>query len=555
MEIQKIFAEINENWGNEHEEKLKNIFQENIIRNPIIAFWTVSIPFLSVSVCLFIFGSYVSTREIKESSVEISRLFFNFPYYLFDLRSSIILSISSILLSLYVSVGKFADGYEGVLADARRAAYRKFVKCVGYIIFTAFVLNFWHGLLAGYFRSGSIPLGWLNSLKFEQMVPSDVNLSRYGDMPLWSLLFFAWFTLGTSLMLTYNEKDILIRSVYTLQKLKNINNFQKSQYIREYNLAKRELESSGIDSPPWSSEYRITKYGDLFSRNIRSDDFKFKFMGKRYWSKSVTRSFWLPIVLDAVFIIVLLFCFQEKGQLLSVLIFIFELIGWIFVFSGLRFYPSILSVDSTGVSSKSGSFVVKQIGFIIVRFGDIFYAAVIFASLLSVLQGEVDKRIVLIVLASFLSGVTFREIVVYNFRQLIKYNSKILLIYKYFGVLDSSLSDEDIFIPGFGILESFKFVLQDVWVKCSSIPWVGNILSKLHGGKTPPNPYVKKGEVDYIALAYIYFIMIRAVEYYMDYESEIGGKKPGEKEKQGCEDAQAPNSDIQEESQTTYSQG
>lgn len=137
MEVQKIFAEIKENWGNEHEEKRKNIFQENIIRNPIVAFALVSAAFLSAS-AYFIIGSYVSTGEVNESSVEISRLFFNFPYYLFDLRASIILSISSILLSLYVSVGKFADGYKGVMADARRAAYRKFVRCVGYIIFCSF---------------------------------------------------------------------------------------------------------------------------------------------------------------------------------------------------------------------------------------------------------------------------------------------------------------------------------------------------------------------------------------------------------------------------------
>lgn len=541
MEVQKIFAEIKENWGNEHEQKRKNIFRKNIIYNPMLAFVMVSISFLVVPAYLII-GSYISTGVVDESSIEISRVFFNFPYYLFDLRSSIILSISSILLSLYVSVGKFADGYKGVMADARRAAYRQFVKCVGYIIFTAFVLNFWHGLLAGYFRGDSIPLEWLNSLKVEwmgRMVPSDVNLSRYGDMPLWSLLFFAWFTLGTSLMLTYNEKDILIRSVYTLQKLKNINNFQKSQYIREYNLAKRELESSGIDSPPWSSEDRITKYGDLFSRNIRSDDFKFKFTGKKYWSKSVARSFWLSNALNAVFIFVLLFYFQEMGLLLSILIFLFGLIGWASVFLGLWLYPSILSVDSTGVRSKIGSFAVKKIGFFIFRFGDIFYAPVILASLLSALQREVDIIISLIVLVSFLSGVTFREIAVYNFRQLLKYNSKILLIYKYFGVLDSSLSDKDIFIPRFGIRESFKFVLRDcrisaklkiqsIWIKCSSIPWVGNGLSKLLGEKTPPNPYLEKREVDYIALAYIYFIMIRAVEYYMDYKSEIDGKEANE---------------------------
>ncbi len=39
------------------------------------------------------------------------------------------------ILSLYVSVGKYADGAEGVYAEARRAAYRQFVKIVQFIIF------------------------------------------------------------------------------------------------------------------------------------------------------------------------------------------------------------------------------------------------------------------------------------------------------------------------------------------------------------------------------------------------------------------------------------
>lgn len=541
MEVQKIFAEIKENWGNEHEKKRKNIFRKNIIYNPMLAFGVVSISFLVVPAYLII-GSYISTGVVDESSIEISRVFFNFPYYLFDLRSSIILSISSILLSLYVSVGKFADGYEGVAADARRAAYRKFVKWVGYIIFTAFVLNFWHGLLAGYFRGDSIPLEWLNSLKVEwmgRMVPSDVNLSRYGDMPLWSLLFFAWFTLGTSLMLTYNEKDILIRSVYTLQKLENINNFQKSQYIREYNLAKRELESSGIDSPPWSSEDRITKYGDLFLRSVGSDEFKFKFAGVKYWSKSVWRILFASIALTFVFSAILFLNFQEMGQMLGVFIILFESVAWGFIFAGFWRYPSIFSVDSAEVQSKVASFVVRQIGRLIFRLGDVFYVSIIFASLSYLLQQKGNLLVSLIVFMSFLSGVTFRGIVVYNFRQLLKYNSKILIIYKYFGVLDSSLSDKDIFIPKFGIRESFKFVLQScrisarlkiqsIWMKCSAIPWIGKGLSKILGEKTPPNLYLKKGEIDYIALAYIYFIMIRAVEYYMDYKSEIDGKEPSE---------------------------
>lgn len=559
VKIEDITDEVDSVWGEEHEEKRKGILVDNIIKLPLYTFCVFSLLYFSAIIIAFPFLISLSGDE-GSSRIWLVHEIFNIPYYIFDLRIGVISSIASLLLSLFVSVGKFADGETGLIGEARRAAYRKFAKIVGYIVFVAFILSFWHGFWAGYFNGTSyapeIFGGWRVGPGWGKLiVAEDVNLARYGEMPLWIMLFFAWFTLASCLMLTYNEKDILIRSVYTFQKLKNINNFQKSQYMREYNLAKRELGSSGIDSPTWSSEYRITKYGDLFSRNIRSDDFKFKFMGKEYWSKPVVISFCLSILLNIVFIGVLLFCFQEMGLLLSILIFIFELLGWIAVFSGLWRYPSIFSVDSTEVRSKIGSFAVKQFGIFIFRFGDIFYALVILASLLSAWQREIDIIIPLIVLVSFLLGVTFREIAVYNFRQLLKYNSKILLIYKYFGVLDSSLNDKDIFIPRFGFWESFRFVFRDcrisaglkiqsIWMKRSSIPWVGNGLSKLPGGKTPPNPYLKKRGVDYIALAYIYFIMIRAVEYYMDYKSEIDGKKSGEKEKQGSEDAQAPNSNI-----------
>lgn len=78
MEVQKIFAEIKENWGNEHEQKRKNIFRKNIIYNPMLAFVMVSISFLVVPAYLII-GSYISTGVVDESSIEISRVFFNFP--------------------------------------------------------------------------------------------------------------------------------------------------------------------------------------------------------------------------------------------------------------------------------------------------------------------------------------------------------------------------------------------------------------------------------------------------------------------------------------------
>ena len=55
-------------------------------------------------------------------------LVFYLPYYIFDLRIGIISSLASLLLSLFVSVGKFADGEDSVFGEARRAALQAICK-------------------------------------------------------------------------------------------------------------------------------------------------------------------------------------------------------------------------------------------------------------------------------------------------------------------------------------------------------------------------------------------------------------------------------------------
>ena len=93
-----------------------------------------------------------------------------------------------------MSVGKFADGVEGISGDARRATYRKFARIVGEIVFVVFVTNFWYGLIAGYlqgtslvpqiFGPWSVGPGW-----GKLIVSEHINLARYQEIPLWVLLF------------------------------------------------------------------------------------------------------------------------------------------------------------------------------------------------------------------------------------------------------------------------------------------------------------------------------------------------------------------------------
>lgn len=279
--IEDIIAEVNSVWGEEHEEKRKRILVDNIFKVPLCAFSLLSL--LYFSAVIIAFPSLISSSG-NEAGYHIWPVYeiFNIPYYLFDLRVGIISSIASLLLSLFVSVGKFADGEKGLSGDARRAAYRKFARIVGYIVFTAFILSFWHGLLAGYLNGTSYAPefigtegrgpGWGTLL-----VSRGMDLSRYGDIPLWVLVFFAWFTLSSALMLTYNEKDILIQNAYIMQRINNMNMSEVYSVREAYNLALQVAEGEE-DMPSlstFSNSNRGDKYSDLFVRDAGYYGFKF----------------------------------------------------------------------------------------------------------------------------------------------------------------------------------------------------------------------------------------------------------------------------------------
>ncbi|WP_315328538.1 hypothetical protein [Rothia mucilaginosa] len=267
VKIQDIIDEVNSVWGEEHEEKRKKILVDNIIKLPLYAFFAFSLLYFSTIIVTF--PSLISLSGSEGSSrIWPVREVFNIPYYIFDLRIGIISSIASLLLSLFVSVGKFADGESGLIGEARRAAYRKFARIVGYIIFTAFIFSFWHGLWAGYFNGTSyapeifgdwrVGPGW-----GKLIVAEDVNLARYGEMPLWTMLFFAWFTLASCLMLTHNDKDILLQNMPHLQNIKNISNI--SSMSDAYGIATTQINA--YDSIPRLSikpKEKQSSYHDLF---------------------------------------------------------------------------------------------------------------------------------------------------------------------------------------------------------------------------------------------------------------------------------------------------
>lgn len=267
VKIEDTIAEVNSVWGEEHEDKRKSILLDNTLKLPLYAFFVFSLVYFAVFIINF--PSLIPLSGDGDGShIWLVREIFNIPYYLFDLRVGIISSIASLLLSLFVSVGKFADGDNGLIGEARRAAYRKFARIVGYIVFAAFTLSFWHGLLAGYFNGTSyapaIFGGWRVGPGWGKLiVAEDVNLARYGEMPLWIMLFFAWFTLASCLMLTHNGKDILLQNIHYLQNIKNISSI--SFMSDAYGIATERINK--YDSIPRLSSKREeeqSSYHDLF---------------------------------------------------------------------------------------------------------------------------------------------------------------------------------------------------------------------------------------------------------------------------------------------------
>ena len=106
--IQDVIDKINSEWGEEHEKELKKIFNSNVFRTPLIFFVFLSFVYL-LPLLFSLPWLFSKSGKYEYISIEILELWFNLPYYIFDLRASIIVSVVSILLSLYVSVGKFAE--------------------------------------------------------------------------------------------------------------------------------------------------------------------------------------------------------------------------------------------------------------------------------------------------------------------------------------------------------------------------------------------------------------------------------------------------------------
>lgn len=375
MKIQEVIDEVNESqgidevnkvWGEKHEEKRKNIFWDNVIIIPLRVFAGFSLMYFSP---LFVnFPNLImSPDNVKYELIGLVQLFFNSPYYIFDLRIGIIASIASLLLSLFVSVGKFADGENGVNGEARRAAYRQFARIVGYIVFIVFVTVFWHGLLAGYLQGTSYAPAifgdWSNGPGWGKMIVSqDMNLARYADMPLWILLFFAWFTLSSSLMLTYNERDILVKYASVLRRVKSASNLQDMSSKLAYRIiykesvnAENELpisggtDNNGMQDESGSSIADFNGFDSIFLRSREYIGFSVKGVAWTYFSgvegvKIVV--LWLAVVLVS-----LTFPTGRGGVFIVLVTLFFALCLFASISLNTRLFSEICKFNISGVKS------------------------------------------------------------------------------------------------------------------------------------------------------------------------------------------------------------
>ena len=88
------------------------------------------------------------------------------------------------------------------------------------------------------------------------------------------------------------------------------------------------------------------------------------------------------------------------------------------------------------------------------------------------------------------------------------------------------LNEEDLYFSDVGVYEWFRCA---IWVRIKFISstlynFVKNLKNNSRSWKKLWDEFVttlhlRSGEMDYVALAYIYFIMVRVNEYYIEYES------------------------------------
>ena len=81
MKIQEVIDEVNEAWGEEHEEKKKQIYWENIVRKPLKLFRNISFCYIVLGIVFLVMYS-TKPNEVRQFFLDFISSIFNIPYYI-----------------------------------------------------------------------------------------------------------------------------------------------------------------------------------------------------------------------------------------------------------------------------------------------------------------------------------------------------------------------------------------------------------------------------------------------------------------------------------------
>lgn len=511
MKIQEVIDEVNEAWGEEHEEKSRKIFRDSVLINPLLKFIGVTLIYLS-GIIIYSFKSFLVDSSAGVELIQGWGYVFNIPYFLFDIRASMILSLASILLSLYVSVGKFAEGAEGPSGDARRATYRKFALFTSRFMFVVFVLNFWHGFLSGYFQGSSYAPEILGSWKYgpewgKLIIPSDMNLGRYNEIPLWILLFFAWFTLSSASFLAYNEKDILIRNAYLFGRSNHI--YSNESLSLEYRLARDLVDSvQNPGQPPYKLGYRysgLDKYDGKLSYDSSYFGFKFDVKISTYLKDCKVLAI---LVVWAIAIALFAVCstnYIQGGRVFLVSLVVF------FPISAFELFNSVLDRNHLNKSIYREVVMNMSLGKRILDYVKSFWSEA-----LAKFIGRVIAAMFLIVGFFYFLGRAMRA-----------------------GIPENPINSRDLMYALWILLFAFLVYLLAFFLRVAMrriyVAEINRYSYKFISAQFPY--YCDLENVKYLIVAYAYCSMLRINGYYSIYRSEIGvvEAEPKGQELSGCE--------------------
>ena len=507
MKIQDVIDEVNEAWGEEHEEKRKKLLLEHLFRDPCRTFFLWTLVYLSPLVFL-VPALFISPEKTENLPLPLAQFWINIPYYFLDIRVGIIGSLASILLSLYVSVGKFADGIEGISGDARRATYRKFARLVGEIVFLIFVINFWYGFISGYLqgtsRAPELFGAWIVGPGWGKLiVPEHINLNRYREIPLWALLFFAWFTMVSSRMLTYSEKDILIKSSISLNRLKNTGRIEGISYSREYEIARCEFEKedssekqggNDTSSPPSQSiptKGGVNGYAEIFYSGTRYLGFSDNVNIKSY---ILHPQFFKIIALWVILCALLLVVMRDDGFFFITMESIFYWVYFLMVIeSGVSLDSNIYKLNTAHLNPGFS----KKVEYIL------FYWQVWGSRLLAYLC----------CLSISVSLLVKYQGMVFDIITWLKLSDEIITvsILLFFLVLPLVPTFIIVFIVEKFVYSSMRRIIEE-----HSVDTLKESLKK--AGISDKD----KQKIDFLVVSYIYCLMFEVNRFYMDYKNELG---------------------------------